>query len=131
MEIRFTNNYNGKLFNENLSTVQLYDAERFCPGSLLDLWYNSRFMGKVKVVATRHFQFRYITDGLSFIDIGQPSHYLAQLLKNQALNEKQILDPHTLITQVVLQYIERNMEMHNYLIKEHWQQLFPHQKSEL
>ena len=121
MEINFTHNYNGKLFQECFGSVQLQDLERFKIGNQFTCMYNGRNMGDIIVVAVKPFLFKYITDVLSYIECGQPAHYLAELMRQEASGQKEKIDPMTILQHVIFSYTERNTDMHTFLLKEWWQ----------
>ena len=128
MDLILTRNYNGKLFNDNFSHVALADPEMFSVGTELDLLFMHRNMGKVKVVAAKPFLFKYITDVLSYLDCGQPAHYLAQLVRIEAesdIHNKIKVSDMTELVHVVFQYTERNVEMHGYLLNQFYQNFKP------
>lgn len=117
--ISFTNNPNGKLFNDNFSDIRLADGEKYYPGNNLEVRLKNQLLGIVQVMATRDFKYNQISDVLSYLNIGKPAAYQADLLKRYYMNVETLTND-TRLTHIVFKYIYQNIDLHAALLKDWW-----------
>ena len=117
--IIFTTNWNGKLFLDCFGTVRLHNPGKYAVGKKMNIMYNKIPMGIAKIEALRVFQYKQISDALSYIDVGKPAVYLSQLLSNM-YTKKGLLFPSSELDHVILVYEERNIESHQMVWREWW-----------
>lgn len=120
-KIPFTQNWNGKLFLNCFGTVRLYNPEKYFEGNKLELQLKNHEMGIVEVVAVRKFRYDQISGVLSYLDIGRPPHYLADIIKRFYSSGVKV-DKDLLLHHVVLKYTYRNLSVHAMLLEEWWQE---------
>jgi hypothetical protein len=72
-------------------------------------------------MAVRRFKYMQISDALSFLDVGKPAYFLAELMKNFYRTNTKV-DRDLLLDHVVLKYTQRNIPVHSALLKEWWQE---------
>lgn len=114
----FTQNWNGKLFNDHFNELTIYSGE-YRPGTKMEVMLNSANLGVVKIEAVRNFSLSALGDLLSYLNIGKPLHYQAELL-NRLHGKGKVLLPDTMLTHMVCGWEWRNMENQNLLITEWW-----------
>lgn len=118
--IIFTSNWNGKLLLDVFGTVRLHNPGKYSVGKKMNIMLNKTPMGIVKIEAIRTFQYRQISDALSYIDVGKPAVYLSQLMSNM-YGHKGLLMPSSELDHVILVYEERNIEAHQMVWREWWE----------
>ena len=118
-KISFSNNWNAKLFLDCFGTVRLHYPEKYFIGNLLEIELKGLTIGTVEVAAVRKFRFDQISGVLSYLDVGKPAHYLADVIRRMYENKKKITDD-LLLDHVVLKYTDRNIDAHATLIKDWW-----------
>lgn len=119
MTINFSNNWNGKLFNDCFSTIRLYNSDTFYLGAEIDIQLKRQELGTAKIVAVRKFRFEQIDDFIGFTETGKPAAYLSTITKKFYLNHFQ-LTPGVYLHHIVFQYIKRNIPVQTELIKHWW-----------
>lgn len=117
--IKFTSNPNGKLFLDRFSDVRLYDASKHFVGNDFDVHLKNQSLGYIKVEALRVFSFNKITDLVSYLVAGKPAPYLAKMLR-QYYHHEGAMTNDTQLVHLCFVYTQRNIELHEKLMKEWW-----------
>ncbi len=118
--ISFSTNPNGKLFNDHFGDIRIADIEKYYCGNVLELRLKNQVMGIVQVVAVREFKFHNISDILSYLNIGKPAAYQADLLKRYYLHQENLTSDSKLV-HIAFHYTYRNINVHANLLQEWWQ----------
>jgi hypothetical protein len=119
-QIKFSHNWNGKLFLENFGTVRLHNPDKYRLDAKLELLLRNQFLGVVEVVAVKRFYYKNISDVLSHLDVGKPAHYLAGIIGRMY---KDKVHPELLLDHVILQYKSRNLEAQSQMLHEWWKEV--------
>lgn len=122
LQVKFTSNPNGKLFNHRFSDIRLSDQEKYAVGNILAVQLSSKELGYVKVISFREFEFRQINDTVAYLNCGQPAAYQAELLTRYYFTTCK-LQPRTKMIQIVFEYTQRDLQQHKYLMQEWWNDL--------
>lgn len=129
-QIKFTSNPNGKLFLPYFMDVRLFDEEKYMQGNVLEVVLNNKVLGIAKVTAVKTFRYAHLNDTFSFMNCGKHAAYQAELLRRYYVNEIE-MQPDTRLMQIVFHYVERNMELFEFLLKEWWQKIADAQPNHL
>lgn len=119
--ITFSKNWNGKLLLDCFGTVRLHNPGKYAVGKQLNIEIKNTPLGIATVEAVRTFPYRQITDALSYIDVGQPAHYLSALLSNM-YKHRGLLLPSDHFDHVILRYNKRVIENHQMLWRDWWEE---------
>lgn len=117
LQLTFSQNWNGKLFNDCFGDIRLHDPQLYIVGHQVEVIEKSMYHGIAEIVAVRNFKYRQIRDVLAFLNVGKPAHYQAELIKRFSgfnLNEETLLD------HIVLRYVERQKETQSNLMQLWW-----------
>ncbi len=125
--LNFSINHNGKLFLEFFSAVRLHNPAKYAVGKILECNLQSQKLGLVEVVAIRSFEYRNISDVLSYLDTGKPAYQMGNLLKKFYPKHTHA---HAKFDHIVLHYVERNMPVLQVLLEEWYRDIAEQHKSD-
>jgi hypothetical protein len=120
LQLDFSSNWNGKLFNDTFSDIRLHNPDINFLGNEMEVMEKSIYHGIVKIVAVRSFPYYKINDVLAFINVGKPAAYQAEILK-RCYAKNQAIQPDMQLDHIVFTYTKRNIETQSQLLTEWWQ----------
>lgn len=121
LQLDFTTNPNGKLFNDIFGDIRLY-SHAFAEGTECEVYYKEQRLGTAVIETMRTFPFSRISDVVAYLNCGHPAPYQAALL-NRYYNGGKMLAADAVLSHMVLRYTSRNMETQNILMKHYWEEL--------
>lgn len=118
--ISFTTNPNGKLFNDHFGDIRLADADKYYNGNTLEIRLKNQMLGIAQIMASREFRFNQISDVLSYLNIGKPAAYQADLLKRYYQQEASFTSDARFV-HIILKYTYQNLNAHAAFLQDWWQ----------
>lgn len=117
LQLDFTSNPNGKLFNDCFGDIRLR-SNSFLVGTECEITYRNQFIGHAKIEVARSFSFSKITDAVAYLNCGRPAGYQRTLL-NRYYNAGKMLHDETILQHLVFRWITRHQNQ-SILLKEWW-----------
>jgi hypothetical protein len=120
VNLEFTENWNGKLFNDVFTDIRPHNPDIFFVGNEMEVMENSIYHGIAEVVAVRQLPFHKINDVIAFANMGRAAAYQAELLK-RSFTKSQIAENEMLLDYIAFSYTERNIETQSELMSHWWE----------
>lgn len=67
---RFSQNWNGKLSGSSFTTIRLYDEKKYAVGTVHEIWFNDKQLGKARVVGMRKMMSSKMNEWIARLDTG-------------------------------------------------------------
>lgn len=116
LEVRFSENFNGKLFCDRFCDVRI-NNQFYYEGQFCNIFCKSINMGVAKIISVRPFRYSKITDSLSYQVVGKPAPYLAHIMKCMNGNK---VEEDLMLTQIIFEYTNRDYEIQSELLNDWW-----------
>lgn len=107
LELRFTDNFNGKLFLDLFGDIRMAD-DIYKVGTPVEVMLRNNFLGYAQIISRRDFSLKRLTEVASQINCGKGIMYQAKLL-NSYYNGNKPMHPDTTLCQIVVRYTQKNM----------------------
>lgn len=118
IQLDFSTNPNGKLFCDIFHEIRI-NSQALATGVKCEIMHKGMFLGYAEILAVKNFQFSRLDDSDAYVNCGFPAPYQAALL-NRYYNAGRLLPSDTIFSKLTLNYITRNMEATNILLKDYW-----------
>lgn len=120
-KIKFSENWNGKLFLDCFTTIRLYAYGKYPDFDKYEIEWNNVVLGIVEVACKKHFTFGQINTATALIDTGHETPYLKTLLTKFYGP----LPDETALEMIVFKWVERYPEPTTKLLQTWQKKHFP------
>ena len=119
LQLKYSENPNGKLFMDVWGDIRLADYSKFAPGQVLEICLRKHEMGIAEVIGYKEFTLKRLNDTTSHMNSGLPVYKQTGKLKFYYQNTGK-LDDDTIMMHVVLKWKQRNMAVQAELMADWW-----------